>query len=310
MRTSRASVELTSHPVTVQRGEQRLSATIEMVSLDNLIQLDGIIVVTSKSYANPMIAQALKGKIVNGPIVILQNGVGVEQPFLDAGFTKVYRCVLYATGQAKAEHVYTFSPINPSPIGVIRGDAADLARCVETLTTATFPFRVEANIQRETWKKAIINAVFNSVCPLLDIDNGVFVRDDAAEHLAREIIHECVAVADRLNLNLSETELLETLKRISQGSSGQLISTLQDIKLGRPTEIDSLNLEIARVAATLQPSVAVPRTEFLGKMILAKSRYTLLSMPMVKTLTNRTDVNTTTDTDSVATLHAVGSMAN
>ena len=117
--------------------------------------------------------------------------------------------------------------------------------------------------------------MFNSVCPLLDIDNGIFVRDDAAKGLALEIIRECVTLTDRLNLGLGESELMEQLLRISQGSSGQLISTLQDIKQGRPTEIAFLNLEIARVAAALQPSVAVPRTAFLGQLILAKSRYTL-----------------------------------
>jgi 2-dehydropantoate 2-reductase len=37
--------------------------------------------------------------------------------------------------------------------------------------------------------------------------------------------------------------------RISTGSK-QLISTLQDIRNGRQTEIESLNLEIARLAAS------------------------------------------------------------
>ena len=121
--------------------------------------------------------------------------------------------------------------------------------------------------------------MFNSICPLLDIDNGVFVRDAAAKDLALEVVRECVTLTDRLNLGLglglglSENKLIEQLLRISQGSSGQLISTLQDIKQGRPTEIAFLNLEIARVAAALQPPLALPRTEFLGKMIVAKSRY-------------------------------------
>ncbi len=210
-----------------------------------------------------------------GPIIILQNGIGVERPFIEAGFTSVYRCVLYATGQSSGPNEFFFRPITASPIGraYAEGDAdgSVLTQCVAALKTESFPFRVELNIQREVWKKAIINAVFNSVCPLLEIDNGIFVRDRAAESLAREIIRECAIVADRLSLNLGEAELMEQLLRISQGSSGQLISTLQDINNGRPTEIASLNLEIARVAATLQPPVAVPRTEFLGKMILAKS---------------------------------------
>jgi 2-dehydropantoate 2-reductase len=103
------------------------------------------------------------------------------------------------------------------------------------------------------------------------VDNGVFVRDEATAELAREVVRECITVADRLNLGLSESEVMEQLMRISKGSDGQLISTLQDIRSGRQTEIESLNLEIARVAASMQPQILLPRVEFLGKMIVAKS---------------------------------------
>jgi 2-dehydropantoate 2-reductase len=58
---------------------------------------------------------------------------------------------------------------------------------------------------------------------------------------------------------------------ISKRSDGQLISTLQDIRSGRQTEIEFLNLEIARVAAALQPSLDLPSIELLGKMIAVKS---------------------------------------
>ena len=71
-------------------------------------------------------------------------------------------------------------------------------------------------------------------------------------------------------MGLSESELMEQIMLISKGSN-QLISTLQDIKSGRQTEIEFLNLEIARVAASMQPRLHLPRIELLGKMILAKS---------------------------------------
>lgn len=77
----------------------------------------------------------------------------------------------------------------------------------------------------------------------------------------------------KLKVNLTQVEIMEQLLAISKRSDGQLISTLQDIQAGRKTEIESLNLEIARIAASMQ--VKVPKTELLGKMILAKSQKTL-----------------------------------
>jgi 2-dehydropantoate 2-reductase len=267
VRTSRPDVQRGTITVTANG----ISTPVETISLAKLSRLEGTMVITSKSYANRAIAQELKDKAATGPIVILQNGVGVEQPFLEARFPHIYRCVLYITSQTRSEYEFTVRPITASPIGVVNGDESGLERCVAALTTDGFPFRVEANIQREVWKKAIINAVFNSVCPLLDVDNGIFVRDEDTANLAREIIRECVVLTDRLELRLSESELMEQLLRISQGSDGQLISTLQDIRSGRQTEIESLNLEIARIAALMEPKIDLPRVEFLGKMILAKA---------------------------------------
>jgi 2-dehydropantoate 2-reductase len=271
VRTSRSDIPKGTITVAVQNDASRISAPVETVSLSKLVDIRGTIVVAAKSHANTAIAQALSAKAAAGPIVILQNGLGVEKPFLDAGFSSVYRCVLYVTAQPVAENGFTFRPVTASPIGIITGDEAGLQKCVADLTTAGFPFRPEANIQRETWKKAIINSVFNSICPLLDIDNGIFVRDAAAAKLAREVIRECVVLTDRLNLGLTEDELMEQLLLISKRSDGQLISTLQDIRTGRQTEIEFLNLEIARVAATMHPRIALPRVELLGNLILAKS---------------------------------------
>ena len=271
VRTSRPGIAKSSHIIKVSDGTTELSQPIETISLEQLPDLNGIIVVAAKSYANEAIAQTLKRKNASGPIVIMQNGVGVEKPFLAASFTQIYRCIVYATSQSSLEKNFTFRPVTTSPIGIIRGSKKELGRCVDMLYTSQFPFQAEENIQREIWKKAILNSVFNSICPLLDVDNGIFARDENTAVLAREIIQECVSVTNRLDMDLSEAELLAQIMLISQRSDGQLISTLQDIKSGRPTEIESLNLEIARVAATMQPPLLVPKTELLGKMIVAKS---------------------------------------
>jgi 2-dehydropantoate 2-reductase len=270
VRTSRSDVPKSTINVTVQDGINRVTVPIETISLSNLTRLDGTVVITTKSYTNPAIADLLKERKATGPLVIMQNGVGIERPFRDAGFAAVCRCVLYLTSQPTSEFEFSFHPITASPIGIIEGQEAELAKSVEQLNTEAFPFRAEANIQKEIWKKAIINSVFNSLCPLLDVDNNVFVRDEATAHLARQLVKECITLTDRLNIGLSETEVIQQIMRISAGSK-QLISTLQDIRNGRQTEIESLNLEIARQAASLQPPLHLPQTELLGKMILAKS---------------------------------------
>lgn len=271
VRTSRHDLPACTTTVTVQTGAQRISAPVDTVSLAQLARIDGMVVITSKAYANPLLAGELAAKAARSPIVILQNGIGVEQPFLDAGFAEVYRCILYITSHPLAEHTFSAHAIAASPVGIVKGSAAGLYACVAALDTETFPFRAEANIQREIWKKAIINAVFNSICPLLDTDNGVFMRDAAVWAIAQEVVGECITLTERLGLEIGEQEVMEQIRRISRGTAGQLASTLQDMRGGRPTEIAVLNLAITRVAAELQPALHLPRTELLGRLIAAKS---------------------------------------
>ncbi len=270
--TSTDDVDAHEVEVTITRdAEKTFTASIETVSLARLKSLTGIVVVTAKSYANELIASRLKGLEISAPLVIMQNGVGVENPYLNLTAARIYRCVLYATGQKNQEQRYTFVPITNSPIGVIRGDEEELAHLISVLNTAEFPFVAHSDIKQEVWKKATINAVFNSICPLLEIDNGIFVRDEKAALLAREVVNECIAIMRGLGVQLSVEEIMEQLFAISRKSSGQLISTLQDINAGRETEIDYLNLEIARLGKTITPEVKANTTRVLGEMVKIKS---------------------------------------
>jgi 2-dehydropantoate 2-reductase len=273
VRTSRDDVSPGRITVAIHNGMGAvLKASVKTVSLSKLARLDGIIVLTTKSYANTALAAALVKKAATGPVIIMQNGIGVERPFRESQFAHIYRCVLYVTGQATSENEFTFRPIASSPIGKVKGFESGVEKCVEALTTPGFPFHVERNMQREVWRKTIINSVFNSICPLLDVDNGVFVRDQRVADLAREIVGECVIVAGNTGIHLTELDLMEQIMKISRGSEGVLISTLQDIKNGRETEIENLNLEIVRIASSLTPNVDLSRTALLGNLILAKSR--------------------------------------
>jgi 2-dehydropantoate 2-reductase len=272
VRTSTDDLDLHTVEVTINGSSGRTyKAPIEMVSLAKLKRIIGTIVVTSKSYANGLIAPKLREREISAPVVIMQNGIGVENPYLGLDMLRIYRCVLYVTGQKNRDNSYTFASITASPIGVVRGNEKELEHLVTTLDTPKFPFVQLGSIQQEVWKKAIINSVFNSICPLLDVDNGIFVRNERTALLAREVVDECIPVMQRAGFSLKTEEVMKQIFTISKGSDGQLISTLQDINNGRETEIDYLNLEIARIAATMVPKRDVSTTRVLGEMVKIKS---------------------------------------
>lgn len=248
----------------------RLEAELEVSTLSNFTELTGIVVLACKSYGNLHLSSALKDKIGNSPIVILQNGLGIEQPFVDNGFRRIYRCILFATSQV-VENRIRFRPVSDSLVGIIRSDYDDLTAIVSQLNSQNFPFKAEENIQVVIWKKAIVNSVFNSVCPLLETDNGIFHRNETALEIAKKIITECIDIARDAGVSLKSEEVVESLLFISKSSDGQLISTYQDILNKRRTEIDTLNFAILNIAKQLNKEDAVRETRLLGELTKLKS---------------------------------------
>jgi 2-dehydropantoate 2-reductase len=274
--------DATDHPenirVTMNDGSV-LEAVVDVTTINNIKELNGIVVLTSKSFGNKDLAKTLKSKISDSPLVILQNGLGVEQPFIDHDFPSVYRCVLFVTSQ-NIEGGVRFKPVSVCPVGVVKGNFYGLKKITTTLTTEHFQFKTENNIELIVWKKAIINCAFNSICPLLEVDNGIFHRDANALELAKRVIRECLLVASKKGIELNADAVIENLLLISKSSDGNLISTLQDIRNGQPTEIDTLNFEIARLAASFNIEQQVQQTRILGELTKLKSEIARTSRAM------------------------------
>ncbi len=253
--------------------QSELEAEIEISTLSNFAELDGVIVLANKSYGNENLSQALRGKAKNSPIVILQNGLGVEQTFVHCNYSEIYRCVIFASSQIIDPNILRFKPVSASPIGTIKGDNSNLGKIVEQLDNPHFRFQVETDIQTLIWKKTIINSVFNSICPLLEIDNGIFHRNEQVLEIAKRVIEECVGIAQEKGISLNVNEVVESLLLISKSSDGQFISTLQDIRNRRATEIETLNFAIVGVAKLLNKENAVKETRLLGELTRLKADF-------------------------------------
>ena len=256
--------------ITVTNQEnQKFQQEITTTTFSNLSKINGIVLVTAKSFANDVLAQKLKEKKGDISIVLLQNGLNIETPF--ESFDKVCRCVLFSTSQVIGDNHVSFKMVTDSPVGNIQGKNTNPDTIINQINTPYFGFKSERNILKVVWEKVIINCVFNSICPLLEADNGIFYRNAEAAELANVIINECVGVADKYKMELNRKEIKEKLLLISKRSDGQLISTYEDIRNKRRTEIDSLNLEISRLADEAGIPGLVPNTRLLGELIQLKS---------------------------------------
>lgn len=249
--------------------DKTFEAEVRISSLSNYEKLDGIVLLTNKSFGNAELAHKLKDKTGKSPIVFLQNGLHIENSFIDKGFNELYRCVLLATSESLEHNKVRFKLVAPSPIGSIKGSDEVLSDIVNALDTSLFSFRKEQDIQTIIWKKVISNCVFNSICPLLETDNGIFQRNAEVLEIAKTVIEECLSVAKEHDIHLTMDVVLENILAISKMSDGQKISTYQDILNKRETEIETMNLAIAKAA--LLKNKEVPVTAMLGQLLKIKA---------------------------------------
>lgn len=255
-------------------GAKNIASQVEISTAGNFEKLDGIIVFANKSFGNQHLSQALSSKCKNSPVVILQNGLDVEKPFIDNGFRHIYRAVLFATSQTISQNKFRFKPVEASPIGIIKGNTQTQEMIVQELSSFYFEFISTQNILPIIWTKTIVNCAFNSVCPLLETDNGIFHRNEKALNIAKDIIAECVCVAKKAGILIEFDKVVDKLLLISRSSDGQLISTYQDIINKRITEIESLNFSVAKIAKRLNDENSVKQTSLLGELVKLKSELT------------------------------------
>ena len=253
-------------------------AKLEIGCLADFTRLGGLVVLANKAFGNQALSVSLRGKLNGNPLLVLQNGLNIEQAFLKQNFEHIYRCVLMLTCQFEDPHTIRYKPVRECPVGIIRGDEETLTRLLHTIQTLQFRFSKCDEIQSLIWKKVIANCVFNSICPLLHIDNGIFYRNEVARDMAKELIISCMPLAHAKGIAINPEDVFNNVMQISQMSDGQYISTLQDILHHRPTEMDALNIELARLADEIGIGATMKEIALLGRLTKLKAAINLKNM--------------------------------
>jgi len=193
-------------------------------------------------------------------ILCLQNGIGSE---------RLARAALGDRGIV-LRGITQFGAIFKSP-GVIQFMARGYtlieqhdvsARNADILSAAGLDCRVSPNIGADVWHKLVINCVVNPITALLRSEVGGIANPQLAP-LKRLVIDECVAVAAAEGVIFENDFMREIDDRFRP--SHNIASMLQDLRRGRPTEIDYLNGAVVAIAAS--HSIACPVNAALTAII-------------------------------------------
>ena len=125
------------------------------------------------------------------------------------------------------------------------------------LTEAGIETGVSKNILVDIWYKAIVNAVINPIGTLMKDRNGLLIRDERFQALAKQIVSEGIAVAEARGITLCPEYAWQKVIQVATETSENICSMRLDIDRGKKTEIDQMNGAIARYAQEAKISAPV-----------------------------------------------------
>lgn len=190
-----------------------------------------------KSTDTDAAADAMLGSLDADAVVLsLQNGVDNAARLQARLGHPVSPAVVYvAAGIAGPGHV-----CHRGRGELVLEPSAITPQIADMFAQAGVPIRFSDNVEGALWAKLVLNCAYNALSAITQVAYGRLFASQGVEAVMRDVISECLAVADAEGVSVAG-EVWETVLIIARTMPDQLSSTAQDIARGKPSEIDHLN---------------------------------------------------------------------
>jgi 2-dehydropantoate 2-reductase len=144
----------------------------------------------------------------------------------------------------------------------------------EMFQQAGVPTTTSENVLGVLWAKLIINCAYNALSAIAQLPYGRLIEVEGIRDLMKDVVAECLAVADRVRVTIPG-DTLGAVLGLAASMPNQFSSTAQDLARGKRTEIDHLNGYIVQTARELGIPVPVNRSlTAMVKLMEAKTSQT------------------------------------
>ena len=202
-------------------------------------------------------------------LLSLQNGVDNAARLQSTLQRPVAPAVVYVAcemgGPGYVRHLGRGELVIPADLG---GAGAGLASAdiVALFARAGVPVELSDNVLGALWSKLLLNCGYNAISAIADVPYGRMMTLPGIAQTVHDAVVECLAVADALGIAIPG-DVFAAVDRIATSMPGQVSSTCQDLRRGKPTEIDHLNGYIVREGERL--GVATPLNRALWALVKA-----------------------------------------
>jgi 2-dehydropantoate 2-reductase len=150
-------------------------------------------------------------------------------------------------------------------LGLLSGNTPRLKPVGEVFTRCGFETEISDNIRRKIWEKLFVNTSASALTAILQTNLGFIVENRHAWSLARQLVAEAVAVANREQMGFEEETVLQELETLIKRAASGYASIYADIRDGRKTEVDTISGAV--VEAGRRMNMQTPRHDFVVGLI-------------------------------------------
>jgi 2-dehydropantoate 2-reductase len=178
--------------------------------------------------------------------VIIQNGVGNEEPFRTTfPHNIIISCVTWVGATQTSPGIITHTQSEDMQMGLFPNpkitqdlEKSRLNTFATLLETGRTKFQIEQDIQIKRWEKVTWNAAWNSITTLTDVNTQDWLASSPqAMAITERLMHEVIDIANRCNVPL-EHKLADALVDKILTMPGIYSSMHTDMKEGKPLEVD------------------------------------------------------------------------
>jgi 2-dehydropantoate 2-reductase len=266
-----------AHVEAMRRDGLRLSsaASDEYIAVDASTDVAAVagaslVLVCVKSTDTEATGAALAAHLAPGARVLsLQNGVDNAPRLQAVSRWPVAPAVVYVAsemgGPGHVRHLGRGELVIPADLGA-SGAGLSAADIVALFARAGVPVELSDNVVGALWGKLVLNCGYNAISAITDAPYGRMVTLPGIARTVHDSVVECLSVARALGIAIP-SDIFAAVDRIATSMPGQVSSTCQDLRRGKPTEIDHLNGHV--VAEGERLGIATPLNRALHALVKA-----------------------------------------
>jgi len=250
------------------------------------------LLVCTKAYSSAEIAQALepvaRAPMTRTQLLLCQNGWGNEIPFLQFWpQERLFHARIITGFHRRSPHeVEITAHASPIALGSVFGIPhgsleSSLERLAQRLSQGGIPTETTNDMSGVLWAKMLYNCALNPLGAIAGRRYGELVDNPTTRALLEEVVREIFLVLAAAGVSVAwpnATAYLETFySQLIPPTAAHESSMLQDLRAGRPTEIEALCGAVERLGS--EHEIATPVVSSLAELVRVAERRTVTGKP-------------------------------